>query len=523
VTHGDIDKSTIQRWDKEFVWHPFTQHTVWNAREPLVIVAGEGEFLIDADGKRYIDGVSSMWCNVHGHRHPAVDAAIKEQLDRIAHTTLLGLTHPLAAVLAKRLVEIAPAGNRGRGTGISQRPEGEKKGRGEQEQQHTGRQAASGTQRWAIAHPTQASTQQTGSGTQVRKGLEGSLSKVFYSDDGSTAVEVAIKMAYAYWHHMGSPQRRKFVALRNAYHGDTIGAVSVGCVEAFHGVYKPLLFETLFAPSPYCYRCELGCSPESCGMTCAAALERIVEQNVAEIAAVIVEPLMQCAGGMIAAPAGYLKMVREACDRHGVLLIADEIATGFGRTGRMFACEHEGVCPDLLCIGKGLTNGYLPLAATLATEQIYEAFLGSVAELKTFFHGHTFTGNPLGCAAALASLDVFETERVLESLAGKIALFGERLGKMAASRWVGDVRQCGLLGGVELVADKATKREFPYGLQVGAEVCMAARRRGAILRPLGNTLVLFPPLRISMENLGRLMDIVETCIQDIVPNLAGRR
>lgn len=456
MKYENMDKSTIQRWDLDHVWHPFTQHTIWNARDPLVIVAGEGEFLIDADGKRYIDGISSMWCNVHGHRHPAVDAAIKDQLDKVAHTTLLGLTHPLAAVLARRLVEITPHG----------------------------------------------------------------LSKVFYSDDGSTAVEVAIKMAYAYWHHKGSPQRRKFVALRNAYHGDTIGAVSVGCVDVFHAVYKPLLFETLFAPSPYCYRCELGCSPQSCGMACAAALEQTVADNASQVAGVIIEPLMQCAGGMIAAPPGYLKKIREVCNRHGILLIADEIATGFGRTGRMFACEHEGVLPDLLCIGKGLTNGYLPLAATLATDRIYEAFLGGVEELKTFFHGHTFTGNPLGCAAAMATLDVFETEQVLQSLQGKIGLFGERLRAIAANRWVGDVRQCGLLAGIELVADKATKQPFPYGLQVGAEVCLAARRHGAILRPLGSTLVLFPPLSISTENLGRLLEIVATCIDEVLPRLA---
>lgn len=449
----DIDKTTIQQWDLDYLWHPFTQHTVWNAREPLVIVAGEKEFLIDADGKRYIDGVSSMWCNVHGHRHPAIDAAIKEQIDRISHTTLLGLTHPLAAELAKRIVDIAPPG----------------------------------------------------------------LAKVFYSDDGSTAVEVAIKMAYAYWHHKGQPQRMKFLALRNAYHGDTIGAVSVGCVEAFHGVYKPLLFETLFAPSPYCYRCQLGCSRGSCNLACADELGKILEQNADQIAGVVVEPLMQCAGGMIAAPPGYLRKVRDFCDRRGVLLIADEIATGFGRTGRMFACEQENVSPGLMCIGKGLTNGYLPLAVTLATQPIYDAFLGGVAELKTFFHGHTFTGNPLGCAAALASLDVFASERVLELLQPKIQLLSERLGKMATSAWVGDVRQQGLLAGIELVADKPSKREFPYGLQVGAKVCMAARQHGAILRPLGNTLVLFPPLSISRENLNRLLDIVETSIDQVVP------
>ena len=457
MDYADIDKTMIQQWDLDYVWHPFTQHTVWNASEPLVIVAGEKEFLIDADGKRYIDGISSMWCNVHGHRHPAVDAAIKEQIDRISHTTLLGLTHPLAATLAKRLVDIVPAG----------------------------------------------------------------LTKVFYSDDGSTAVEVAIKMAYAYWHHKGQPQRTKFLALRNAYHGDTIGAVSVGAVEVFHGVYKPLLFETLLAPSPYCYRCELGCSPESCNLACAGELERILAENADHIAGVIVEPLMQCAGGMIAAPAGHLKMIREACDRHGVLLIADEIATGFGRTGRMFACQHEAVTPDLLCIGKGLTNGYLPLAATLATQPIYDAFLGGVDELKTFFHGHTFTGNPLGCAAAMASLDVFESQRVLESLPAKIRLLSERLAKMAGNTWVGDVRQQGLLAGIELAADKATRREFPYGLQVGAEVCMTARKHGAILRPLGNTLVLFPPLCITPGNLDRLLDIVEACVNEVVPGLAA--
>lgn len=458
MKYADTDKTTIQRWDLDHVWHPFTQHTVWNSREPLVIVAGEGEFLIDADGKRYIDGISSMWCNVHGHRHPAIDAAIKEQIDKVSHTTLLGLTHPLAVVLAKRLVEIAPAG----------------------------------------------------------------LTKVFYSDDGSTAVEVAIKMAYAYWHHKGWPGRTKFVGLRNAYHGDTIGAVSVGCVDAFHGVFRPLLFETLFAPSPYCYRCELGCSPGSCNLACAAKLDSILEQNVSEIAGVIVEPLMQCAGGMIAAPPGYLKKIRESCDRHGVLLIADEIATGFGRTGRMFACQHEGVSPDLLCISKGLTNGYLPLAATLASRRIYDAFLGGVDEWKTFFHGHTFTGNPLGCAAALASLDVFEQERVFETLPAKIQLLGERLAKIRDNRWVGDVRQQGLLAGIELVADKTTRREFPYGLQVGAAVCMAARQHGAILRPLANTLVLFPPLSISCENLGRLLDIVEACVEDVVPAAGAR-
>lgn len=453
-----IDKATIQSWDHQYLWHPFTQHTVWNATEPLVIVSGDREYLIDADGNRYIDGVSSMWCNVHGHRHPAIDNAIKAQIDTLAHSTLLGLTHPPAVQLAKELVDIAPKG----------------------------------------------------------------LTKVFYSDDGSTAVEVAIKMAYAYWHHKGQPQRRKFLSLRNAYHGDTIGAVSVGCVAAFHNVYKPLLFETLVAPSPYCYRCELSCRPDSCGMACAQQLGQILEASAKEVAAVIVEPLMQCAGGMIAAAAGYLKMVRDLCHTHGVLLIADEIATGFGRTGTMLACEQENVSPDLMCIGKGLTNGYLPLAVTLATQPIYDAFLGSAEELKTFFHGHTFTGNPLGCAAAIAGLEVFRQEATLSRLTEKIALLKHRLAALSNNRWVGDIRQIGLLAGVELVANRQTKQEFSYGLQVGAKVCLAARKHGLLLRPLGNTLVIFPPLCISTENLGRLLGIIETCINEVVPYLAAQ-
>ncbi len=552
------DRTTIQDWDRQYLWHPFTQHSVWNACEPLVIVGGEGEFLVDADGNRYIDGISSMWCNVLGHRHPAVDAAIKDQVDRISHTTLLGLTHPLAVGLARRLVETAPSGDR------EADPETRRHGDKEQRQERvqgsgfgvqgtTGATAAAPNVGWApptssypthahaapdpgtpavhrshtshMSHGTGDSTPANTAGVAPGGAQAGSdrarLAKVFYSDDGSTAVEVAIKMAYAYWHHRGQPQRRKFLALRHAYHGDTIGAVSVGAIETFHGVYRPLLFETLVAPSPYCYRCEVGCAPGPCDMACATVLEQMLERHAGELAAVIVEPLMQCAGGMIAAPAGYLRRVRDACNRHGLPLIADEVATGFGRTGRMFACEHEGVAPDLLCIGKGLTNGYLPLAATLATQEIYDAFLGAPAELKTFFHGHTFTGNPLGCAAALATLDAFERQQVLASLPARVQLLKDRLARLAGNRWVGDTRQCGLLAGIELVADKASRREFPYVLQVGARVCMAMRNHGAILRPLGNTLVIFPPLCISMENLSRLMDIVETCVDEVVPKIVA--
>jgi len=442
----------IAEWDRAYVWHPFTQHKLWNRRDPLVIVAGEGEFLVDACGRRYIDGNSSLWCNIHGHNHPVINRAIVEQLGRIAHSTLLGLASPPSVLLARRLVEIAPAG----------------------------------------------------------------LTKVFYSDDGSTSVEAACKMACGYWHHVGQPQRTEFVALRHAYHGDTIGAVSLGGIDLFHRLYQPLLFRTHFAPSPYCYRCELGRRPETCGLACAGEVGRILRERSERIAAVVVEPRMQCAAGMIAAPPGHLREIRRLCDEYGVLLIADEVATAFGRTGRMFACGHEGVSPDLLCVSKGLTGGYLPLAATLATERIYEAFLGEVDAGRTFYHGHTFTGNALGCAAALASLDVFEQERTLEKLPAKIERMRQHLARIARMPHVGEVRQAGMLAGIELVRDTSTKEAFPYGRQIGAQVCARAAAHGVILRPLADVIVLVPPLSIADESLDRLLTVTQQCIDEVL-------
>lgn len=450
-------KHQLTDWDRRYVWHPFTQHSMWNAVDPLIIVGGEGEYLFDADGNRYIDGHSSLWCNIHGHRRPEINSAIIKQLDRIAHSTQLGLTSPPAIRLAKRLIDIAPPG----------------------------------------------------------------LTKVFYSDDGSTSVEVAVKMAYGYWHHTGRPQRSRFIALRSAYHGDTIGAVSLGGIDLFHRVYSPMLFKTEFAPSPYCYRCPLGKCRDTCNLACADEIDRLLQTHRGEVAAVVVEPLIQCAAGMITAPAGHLRRVRELCDRHDVLLIADEVATGMGRTGKMFACEHEVVSPDLLCIGKGLTGGYLPLAATLATERVYEAFLGPIDSGRTFYHGHTFTGNPLGCAAALASLDIFESDQTLETLPAKIDRMAEHLRRLADSPHVGDVRQCGMMAGIELVKDKATREAHPYGLQVGVQVCAHARQYGVILRPLADTIVIMPPLVISAENIDHLMNTVERCVNEVVPHVGA--
>jgi adenosylmethionine-8-amino-7-oxononanoate aminotransferase len=412
--------------DRDHLWHPFTQQRGWEREEPLIVERAEGTDLIDTEGRRYIDGVSSLWCNVHGHRHPVIDAAVHEQLDRIAHSTMLGLSHPSAIELAARLADIAPSG----------------------------------------------------------------LSRVFYSDSGSTAAEIALKMAFQYWQQQGGEHARKtkFVALRDAYHGDTVGSVSVGGIELFHSLYRPLLFDTLKA--------EPGDSAE---------MERLLVENEGEVAAVIMEPLVQGAAGILVHPKGYLRAVRELCDRHGVLLILDEVATGFGRTGRMFACEHEGVTPDLLCLAKGITGGYMPLAATLATERIYDGFLGEFGEFRTFFHGHTYTGNPLACAAALATLDVFEQERTLERLQPKLALLGDLLEPLEAHPAVAEVRRRGTMTGIELAG-------FPLEARMGHQVTLEARRRGAIVRPLGDVVVLMPPLSISEADLKRLLAITAEAI-----------
>ncbi len=430
--------------DRKVLWHPFTQQKLWMDEDFPVIVSGKGSTLVDADGRKYLDGVSSLWCNVHGHARREINAAMKKQLDRVAHATFLGLSNPPAIELGEKLVEIAPKG----------------------------------------------------------------LTRVFYSDNGSTAVEVALKMAFQYWRQNGRPERTKFLTLDAGYHGDTVGAMSLGGIDLFHGAYRPLFFPTIKGPATYAYRCTRSKSLEECGMHCLKDIEALLEAHAPEIAGIVIEPHIQGAGGMITQPLGFVRSLRALCDRFDTFLIADEVMTGFGRTGRMFACEIEGVTPDFMAVSKGLTGGYLPLAATLTTERVYDGFLGEFKDRRTFYHGHTYTGNPLACAGALAAIQIFDREQTLEKTRKKIHFFGNLLQDFYLIDQVGDIRIGGLIAGIEIVRDPATKEPFAPELRVGHRVTLEARKRGVIVRPLGDTLVLMPPLSISDKDLERLVGTV---------------
>ncbi len=443
-----VNPEELAAWDQAYLWHPFTQMQDWVAEEPLIIAGGEGNYLIDVYGNRYLDGVSSLWCNVHGHRHPTLNAALHEQADRIAHSTLLGLASVPSIVLAQRLVQLAPRG----------------------------------------------------------------LTRVFYSDAGATAVEIALKMAFQYWQLRGETRRTEFVALTESYHGDTLGAVSVGYSEAFHRFFKPLLFPCHKLDPPHVYRWQRGMDPDAAVRAAVEEVEALLARKGREIAALIVEPLMQGAAGMWSHPTAYLRALRDLTRQHGVLLISDEVATGFGRTGRMFAAEHAGVAPDLMCVGKGITGGYLPLAATLASEEIFGAFLGRYEDFKTFFHGHTYTGNALACAVAVANLDVFEQEHVLARVRERSQRLTEQLADIALLPHVGDIRQWGLMVGIELVQDRSDRRSYPPSERMGMRVILEARCHGIILRPLGNVIVLMPPLSITQSELDRLCAVTSDAI-----------
>jgi len=436
--------SKLSKWDRQYVWHPFTQMQEWEREDPLIIEKGNGVYLYDTHGNRYLDGSSSIWVNLHGHRHRMLDTAIQDQLGKIAHSTLLGAASPPSIALARELVNIAPRG----------------------------------------------------------------LTRVFYSDDGSTAVEVALKMAIQYWQQQRPPQKKKktFIRLDVAYHGDTIGSMSVGGITLFHERFRPLLFPAIAFDAPYCYRCPLHLRFPSCQTACLDPLEDVLSKRHEQIAGVVIEPMVQAVAGIITQPPGYLSRVRALCTNYNVLLIADEVATGFGRTGSMFACDHERVTPDLLCVAKGLTGGYLPLAATLTTENIYKAFLGEPE--KTFFHGHSYTGNALGCAAALANLEIFKKEKTLVRVGKRSRLLHTLLKPLVELPIVGDIRQCGMMAGIELVKNKETREPFLPSERMGYRIAMECRRLGLLIRPIGNIVVLVPPLATTERELRKMVNIL---------------
>jgi len=449
----------LKRLDHTYLWHPFTQMREWMSEEPCIISQGDGHYLVDVRGRKYLDGVSSLWCNVHGHRNKELDEAVKAQLDRLAHSTFLGLSHPPGIQLAQQLIDVAPK----------------------------------------------------------------DLQRVFYSDSGATAVEIALKMAVQYWQLKGETKRTQVASLAESYHGDTIGAMSVGYSEIFHRFHLPLLFPVLRINPPHWFRYLKRLSEEEALKSAIREAEEKLTQKKGSLAALIVEPLMQGAAGMWSQPPGFVWALREICRRNKILFIADEVATGFGRTGKMFACEHEDIRPDILCLGKGISAGYLPLAATVTTEEIFSVFLGEYKEFKTFFHGHTYTGNPLGCAVALASLKLFKREKIIEGMQPRISYLKQRLKQdFLPLAHVADIRQWGFMVGIELAEDKNERRSYPPEKRTGHKVILEARKRGVLIRPLGDVIILMPPLTIADDELKTLLDVTYDCIRVVTDDEGSR-
>lgn len=467
----------LAKLDQRFVWHPFTQMRDWLRQEPIVIVEGKGAVLRDVRGKEYLDANASIWTNLHGHAHPKINSAIQRQLGKIAHSSALGLANEPASLLAVELVKLAnPA-------------------------------PPLGTTRRVFPLPA--------------------LRKVFFSDDGSTAVEVALKLAYQYARRSGRSRRPRFLSMADAYHGDTVGAVSLGHIDLFHKAYSGLLFKSGKIRAPYCYRCPFNrAEPErtdaresrKCNWECVREVEQkfaMHRQKNDPIAALAVEPLLQGAAGIIPQPAGWLRRVAEITRADGAQLIADEVMTGFGRTGPVFASHAEGVQPDYMALAKGLTGGYLPMAATLTTEPVFDAFLGEYSEFKTFFHGHSFTGNQLGAAAALASLDLLQSSNSIRARERLTRVFQERLRGLWELPTVGDVRQVGLVAGIELVRDWRSREPFALRERMGFRVCEAMARRGVLTRPIGNVIVLMPPYCTTPTQARQMVGALAESIQEV--------
>ena len=447
---------TKEEWiekDLKYVWHPDTQHKQYEGDnyKPTLIERGEGIYIYDSDGNKYIDAISSWWVNTLGHSVPRLNKVLTEQANKIEHVLLADFTHKPAIELAEKLIKLA-------------------------------------------GEP---------------------FSKVFYSDDGSTAVEVAIKMAYQYWYQKGQSQKKHFVSMTDSYHGDTLGSVSVGGISLYKEIFKPLVFETMKVCAPYCYRCPKNNTKETCSIQCIKDVEMLFEKRGFEIAAIIVEPLVQGAAGMRMYPIEYLKRLRKLCDEYNILLIDDEVAMAFGRTGKHFAFEHANIKPDIFCVAKGITAGYIPLAATIATNKIYQAFHDDYHKLKAFYHGHSFTGNPIACAIAVENLKIMEEENIIENLHPKINAFKKSLEKFKDLKNVGDIRHIGMIGALEIVKDKTTKEPHHFSERIGHKIFLEAMKRGALLRPTGNVIYFIPPLIITEGQIEELTQIAYDSIKAV--------
>jgi adenosylmethionine-8-amino-7-oxononanoate aminotransferase len=433
-----------QKKDLQYIWHPCSQMKDYEHFPPIVIERGKGAYLYDLDGKSYLDAVSSWWVNLFGHSNDRINAAINRQLEKLEHVIFANFSHKAAINLAQEIVRITPPG----------------------------------------------------------------LAKVFFTDNGSSAVEAALKLSFHYHQQTGHPRKTRFAAITDAYHGETLGALSVGDLDLYSKIYQPLLLSTFKATGPDCYRCPYGQCRENCAAECFESLEKIVLEHSEEISGIIIEPLVQCAAGMKIYPPLYLKKLRELCTEHHIHFIADEIAVGFGRTGKMFACEHAGVSPDIMCLSKGITAGYLPLSQVVVTDKIYQAFYADYKELKAFMHSHSYTGNALACAAACESLNIFKDEDVLAKNEIKAKMIADKVKKLAASHpRVGEYRHLGMIGALELVEDKRTKKSFDWQKRVGYEIYKIALSKGVLLRPLGNVIYFMPPYIVEEEDIDLMVRV----------------
>lgn len=446
----------MENWlekDLKYIWHPYTQMHDLQTLPPILVERARGIKLYDDKGNCYYDTISSWWCNVHGHNHPRIKEAIRKQLNSLEHVLFAGFTHRPAITLAEKLISVAPK----------------------------------------------------------------NLTRVFFSDNGSTAVETALKMSFQYWQNTGHKEKRQFIALDHGYHGDTVGAMSLSGVDLFNEVFQPLCFASIKVPSPYCYRCPIGKEYPQCEVECTQPLETIIRNQHSKISAMILEPMVMGAAGIIVYPKEYLAKARELTREYGIHLIADEVAVGFGRTGKMFACEHANVQPDFMCLSKGITSGYLPLGATLTSEEIYQAFYADYLERKTFYHGHTYAANPLSCSAAIASLDLFQEEDTLNRIGKLVPLFREGLEGLRDLPCVGDIRSIGMIGAVELVRNKKLKTPFNFEERIGFEVYKRGLANGLLLRPLGDVIYLFLPLCVKKRELATILDSYYEIIKEIKP------